>query len=77
MTSTTGSKSYAFVTGSRFTTQVLKGIGQIMLQENALTGLLFLIGITCGSIEMGLGALLATVSGTATAILLKYNKKRD
>lgn len=52
---------------------LLKGIGQIMLQENSLTGLLFLIGIFYGSIIMGL-ALLAAICGTVTAYLLKYDK---
>ena len=33
---------------------ILKGLGQIMLQENSVTGLLFLIGIFYGSIAMGL-----------------------
>ena len=36
-----------------FIDQVLKGLGQIMLQENSSTGLLFLIGIFLGSIEGG------------------------
>ncbi len=53
-------------------TQVLKGLGQIMLQENAVTGLLFLIGIFYGSGTMGLAALVATIFGTMTARLLKY-----
>ncbi|GAB1462232.1 hypothetical protein MASR2M52_02080 [Pedobacter sp.] len=53
---------------------VLKGLGQIMLQENAITGLLFLIGIFYGSFTMGAAALLAVVSGTTTALLLKYEK---
>lgn len=53
---------------------LLKGIGQIMLQENSLTGLLFLIGIFYGSIIMGLAALLAAICGTVTAYLLKYDK---
>ncbi|MBB2149253.1 urea transporter [Pedobacter gandavensis] len=54
---------------------LLKGIGQIMLQENAWTGLLFLAGIFCGSVQMGVGALLATLSGTVTAKLLKYKEE--
>lgn len=54
--------------------RVLKGVGQIMLQENPVTGLLFLIGIFYGSFMMGVAALLATVCGTTTAILLKYDK---
>lgn len=53
---------------------LLKGIGQIMLQENSLTGILFLLGIFCGGIMMGLGVLLATVIATLTARLLKYDK---
>ena len=53
---------------------VLKGLGQIMLQENAVTGLLFLIGIFYGSFIMGAAALLAVVCGTTTALLLKYEK---
>ncbi|WP_316749716.1 urea transporter [Pedobacter gandavensis] len=54
---------------------VLKGIGQIMLQENAWTGLLFLAGIFCGSLQMGIGAILATLCGTITAQVLKYKEE--
>lgn len=57
-----------------FATVLLKGVGQIMLQENAMTGLLFLIGIFYGSITMGIAALLAVLCGTVTAILLKYDR---
>lgn len=53
---------------------LLKGLGQIMLQENALSGFLFLIGIFYGSVTMGFAALLAVASGTVTAILLKYDR---
>ena len=53
---------------------ILNGLGQIMLQENNITGLLFLVGIFYGSTAMGFAALLATVCGTATAHLLKYDK---
>lgn len=45
-----------------------------MLQENAMTGLLFLIGIFYGSITMGIAALLAVLCGTVTSILLKYDR---
>lgn len=57
-----------------FISTILKGLGQIMLQENSITGLLFLIGIFYGSYTMGLAALLATICGTATAYLFKYDK---
>ncbi|MFN8235466.1 MAG: urea transporter [Bacteroidia bacterium] len=53
---------------------ILKGLGQIMLQENALCGFLFLAGIFYGSVTMGIAALLAVVCGTATAMLLKYDE---
>lgn len=53
---------------------LLKGIGQIMLQENPITGFLFLIGIFYGSFTMGFAAILATICGTTTALLLKYDK---
>lgn len=52
----------------------LKGIGQIMLQENSLTGLLFLIGILINSPLMAAGTLLGTIVGTLTAKLLKYDE---
>lgn len=57
-----------------FIKTVLRGIGQIMLQENAFTGLLFLVGIFYGSVAMGIGTLLAAMTGTATAHLFKFNK---
>lgn len=53
---------------------ILKGLGQIMLQENPVTGSLFLVGIFYGSLAMGIAAILATICGTTTAFLLKYDK---
>jgi urea transporter len=55
-------------------TTLLKGIGQVMLQESAWTGLFFLAGIFCGSYVMGLAAILAVSMGTLTARLLRYNQ---
>ncbi|MES2006061.1 MAG: urea transporter [Bacteroidota bacterium] len=52
----------------------LKGIGQIMLQNNTWTGLFFLAGIFYGSWMMGIAALLAAVTGTLTAKLLRYDE---
>ncbi|HNU92216.1 MAG TPA: urea transporter [Spirochaetota bacterium] len=52
--------------------RILKGLGQIMLQENAITGLLFLAGIFFGSAAMGAAALLAVICGTLTARVLSY-----
>lgn len=53
---------------------VFRGIGQIMLQENAWTGLLFFAGICYGSYIAGIAALLASITGTVTAKLLRYDK---
>ena len=53
---------------------VLRGMGQIMLQENALTGLIFLVGIFLGSIPMGVAAIVATFSGTLTAKMLRASE---
>lgn len=53
---------------------IFRGVGQIMLQENAFTGVLFFIGVLYGSVLMGLMMLFAAGCGTLTAILLKYNK---
>lgn len=54
---------------------ILKGISQIMLQENVWTGFLFLVGIFYGSVQMGLAVLLATFIGTLTAVLLEYDRE--
>lgn len=57
-----------------FAAITLKGLGQIMLQENQFTGFIFLLGLFYSSLLMGTAALVATICGTATAFLLKYNK---
>lgn len=53
------------------TLSILHGISQIMLQENWLTGLLFLIGIFYSSPIMAGAVILSTVSGNLTAYILK------
>lgn len=52
---------------------MLKGIGQIMLQDSAWTGLLFLIAISYDSILMGVAALASASIGAATAKVLKFD----
>lgn len=54
---------------------ILRGIGQVMLQNNAITGLLFLIGIFYNSWIMGSGAIIGVITSTITAVILKYDKK--
>ena len=56
---------------------VLKGVGQVMFQGNAWTGLFFLAGIFYGSYATGTpavawGAVVGTVVSTITGYLLKY-----
>lgn len=57
-----------------FVSEVLKGVGQIMLQDSAWTGLLFLVGIFYDDLTMGIAAVLASCVGTITARLLHYDK---
>ena len=46
---------------------VLRGIGQVFFQENALTGALFVAGIAMSSPIMALGAVLGAAIGSVTA----------
>jgi len=55
-------------------TPFLRGIGQIMLQHNYLTGLLFLAGICCGSLMMGLAVTIAVIS-VALSVLIKIQMR--
>lgn len=58
-----------------FIDQLLKGVGQIMLQENRWTGLLFLVGLFIGSWQYAVAAALAAAAGTVIAKLFKYNQQ--
>lgn len=53
-----------------FVDAVLRGVGQVMFQNNTFTGLLFLIGIFVNSWVFGIAAIVGTVVSTATAMLL-------
>jgi len=64
-----------FLNYKDFTKSIFRGIGQVMLQKNAITGLLFLIGIFYASWLMGIGALMGVFVGTITALILKYEEK--
>ena len=52
-------------------TIALTGFGQVMLQQNALTGLLFIAAIACNSWLMLCGALLGNVSANVVAMLFR------
>jgi urea transporter len=49
---------------------LLRGIGQVMFQNNPLTGLLFLVGIFVNSFKLGGAALLGLAASTLAAHLL-------
>lgn len=54
----------------RFLDTVMRGIGQVMLQNNSYAGALFLLGIFCNSALFGCAVLVGTVASTVTAMLL-------
>lgn len=58
------------ITTPVFADSVLRGIGQVMLQNNSYAGLLFLAGVCWNSWQFAAGALLGTVVSTATAVWL-------
>lgn len=57
----------------RFCDLILENISQIMLQDNRITGILFLVGIFLGSWQCGVGAILASASGSLSAHLFKFD----
>lgn len=54
---------------------ILRGVGQVMFQNNSISGLLFLTGIFYNSWSLGVAAIAGTVVSTATAQLLNYPKQ--
>lgn len=52
-----------------FLDTVFRGVGQVMLQDNSYTGLLFVIGIFYNSWLFGVGVLVGTAVSTLTAML--------
>ena len=58
---------------------VLRGAGQVMFQDNPVTGLLFIVGIAWGANAAGMpavaiGAVLGLIVSTVTAILLRVDQ---
>lgn len=58
-----------------FIQTILRGIGQVMFQNNIYSGILFLIGIFYNSWLLGLAALIGTIISTLTAQILRYPKE--
>jgi urea transporter len=64
----------------QFIDVILRSYGQIMLQNNALSGLIFLVGVLVGGYSVnkpqaGLACLLAAVCANVTAYLYQLNRK--
>lgn len=53
---------------------VLRGVGQVFFQENALTGALFVLGLALSSPLMAAGAVLGSAIGTALAWKLQFDR---
>jgi len=53
---------------------VLRGIGQIFFQENALTGSFCAVGIAVSSLPMAAGAIAGSAIGMATARVLRFDQ---
>ena len=58
-----------------FTDAVLRGLGQVVFQNNPLTGLLILLAISVNSFVYAGAALFGAVVGTYVAMLLRIDKK--
>ncbi|GAB1444438.1 urea transporter [Flammeovirgaceae bacterium] len=58
----------------KFVQTILRGIGQVMFQNNIYSGILFLIGISYNSWLLGLAALFGTIISTGSALILRYPK---
>ncbi|NDV19067.1 urea transporter [Pseudodesulfovibrio sp. JC047] len=58
----------------RFVDACLRGCGQVMFQNNALTGFLFFVGIFYNSWQLGVCAVLGTAASTLTAMALGADK---
>lgn len=53
-----------------FADSLLRGIGQVLLQDNSYSGLLFLLGIFYNSSRFGVAALVGCTASTLAALLL-------
>ncbi|PWJ27487.1 urea transporter [Branchiibius hedensis] len=65
--------------GIGFVDTLLRGAGQVMFQDNPVTGLLFLVGITWGALaadqwEVAVGSVVALLIATITAKLLAVDQ---
>lgn len=59
-----------------FIDTILRGVGQVMLQNNSFAGLIFLIGIFYNSSLFGMAVLVGAAASTSTAILLDVDRTK-
>ncbi|MES2361717.1 MAG: urea transporter [Pseudomonadota bacterium] len=59
-----------------FADTVLRGIGQVMLQNNSYAGLIFLAGVFYNATIFGLAVLVGTAASSATATLLGVERSQ-
>lgn len=57
-----------------FVDTLLRGTGQVMFQNNPITGLLFLVGIFYNSYQLGIAGVIGLLASTVTAMLLGANR---
>lgn len=53
---------------------IFRGIGQVFFQENAITGILFAVGIALSAPIMAMGGIVGSAIGCGVAWCLKYDK---
>jgi urea transporter len=73
VTTVTVNEKQSLSVPANFVRVVLRGIGQVMFQDHAGTGLLFLAGIFIASPFMGIGATIGAVLGPVTATLAGFD----
>ena len=59
-----------------FVDAVLRGIGQVMLQNNSYTGVLCLLGMFYNSVVLGTAVLVGTAASTGAALLLGLDREQ-
>ena len=73
MTTITVNESQALSVPSNFARVVFRGIGQVMFQDHAATGLLFLVGIAVASPLMAIGAMIGAIIGPVVATMAGFD----
>jgi urea transporter len=57
-----------------FVDTLLRGTGQVMFQNNPITGLLFLVGIFYNSYQLGIAAVIGLLASTVAAMVLRADR---